>query len=711
MKKLVFLLLTAFAVASCNDDCDHQLPPPPPIGNWLAEGTGAWYEEEENEEMRFSQSGTWYDKYCNKLRSFETEGRYESDYSHKLTYNYTFMGQTQFADWTISNRDELSFTITSDKVGSHVLEKIVETYNMTIGKTQQISFANDHPNYTVQSYKSNNERIASVSESGLITTNGEKGTTYIKIGTNNGNAWVKVVVGDECLDLWYDYISLIRQNYTQVRTILGNPHQNDGDQGYFYAMESHDVVQQVGLWLDPSTRIVEQFQLQLKEGVPSEVVMTYMESRYYKFKEIGNSVQFLNNTTLDNSVAIIEYNQDAKTIIIVDVRKYYNLWPDLTSTFGLNKSQVKTKMDEMGYAFYQSFDTYSANGSDAYLITGYDMPYAVEFVFNPDNVVSQYWIYMKQNDESQLNALLDQYEYAKEEQAGRVFPFYNKDKTMRIELNLDKAAVVYTDLTKKQHETPVIDELFADFAKFINKTRLTMAEMMDGKEPTQQFMNICKYELADNPFISEVQFQFVSKKVVKNGIHGIIVDVREDADRDKIAKYLGSIYTSRSSSETAMSFRSKDNQVDIGYDLEENHIYYTIVGTITDAEADPYPQLWIDYTKYFGLTHDEIIAIMGEPLIDNVTMIAYPVVNDLVASVYFYFDENTKKMFGMYVNGRDNADNQEIIAALNKRYYSEGTQENNGTTYYKWRNAEDESKATIKLNFNPDRKRITYQAL
>ena len=200
MKKILFLMLAAFALASCNDDCDHNYSGSggnPPTADII----GSWYEEEENEEMRFSSSGTWYDKYCNTKRSSEAEGRYElSSDGRKLTYNYTFMGQTQFADWTVSNRDEMSFTITSDKVGAHVLEKIVETYNMTVGKTQQITFANDHPNYAVQSYKSNNERIASVSESGLITTNGEKGTAYIKIATNNGNAWVKVVVGDECLE-------------------------------------------------------------------------------------------------------------------------------------------------------------------------------------------------------------------------------------------------------------------------------------------------------------------------------------------------------------------------------------------------------------------------------------------------------------------------------------------------------------------------------
>ena len=139
MRKILFLMLATFALASCNDDCDHNYDPNPIIDPDIV---GSWYEEEENEEMRFSSSGTFYDKYCNAKRAFETEGRYElSSDGRKLTYNYNFMGQTQFADWTVSNREELSFTITSTTVASHVLEKIVETYNLTVGQTQQISFS------------------------------------------------------------------------------------------------------------------------------------------------------------------------------------------------------------------------------------------------------------------------------------------------------------------------------------------------------------------------------------------------------------------------------------------------------------------------------------------------------------------------------------------------------------------------------------------
>lgn len=441
-------MLATFALASCNDDCDHIIPPPPPGEEWSP--VGIWYEEEENEEMRYSESGTFYDKYCNVRRSFETEGRYEFDKENwRLTNIYNFMGQTQFSDWTITNHDEFSFTIKSETVAAHQQEKVVETYSMSVGNTQQIAFAQDRPDYTVQSYTSKNERIASVSESGLITANGEKGTTYIKIATNNGNVWVKVVVGDECLDLWYDYISLIGQNYTQVRTVLGNPHQNDGDQGYFYAMELHDVVQQVSLWLNPRTRTVETFNLILKEGVPPEVVLTYMESRYYKFREIGKSVQFLNNSSLDNSIAMIEYNQDGGTIIINDINAYFNLWPNFTGIFGTDQASVKKAAEDLKMTFSFDSKSYSPYGSDYYTDPYGEYMNIYGFVFNKAGQMFEYWAYMFDDTDKLFvaTAIGENYVYDETETKSGLLVWYNEDKTIRVKLDVANNAVIYTDLT------------------------------------------------------------------------------------------------------------------------------------------------------------------------------------------------------------------------------------------------------------------------
>ena len=231
MKKFLFLALATFALASCNDDCDHNIIGGGDEGGdftyeYLSSGTGSWYEEEENEEFRPTSNGKFYDKYCNLKRAAEIEGIYEiSEKGSRMTMTYKFMGQNQFADWKISNVKEFSFVMTSEQVGAHTYEKIVETYTLKVGQSQKINFGTEHPSYTVKSFSSNNEYIVSVSNDGTITAMGEKGTAYVKVSNDQGNVWVKVVVGENYADLWYDYSELLNYSYAQMRNLLGEPDQ------------------------------------------------------------------------------------------------------------------------------------------------------------------------------------------------------------------------------------------------------------------------------------------------------------------------------------------------------------------------------------------------------------------------------------------------------------------------------------------------------
>ena len=72
MKKILSLIALAITIGmtSCSDDeCDHGI---------IIDGdiVGSWYEEAENEEMRFGESGPFYDRYANYLRCAEVEGRW-----------------------------------------------------------------------------------------------------------------------------------------------------------------------------------------------------------------------------------------------------------------------------------------------------------------------------------------------------------------------------------------------------------------------------------------------------------------------------------------------------------------------------------------------------------------------------------------------------------------------------------------------------------
>lgn len=247
MKKVLYFIAIAIVLGftACSEDkCDHltEISPEATISV-----VGNWYNEAANEESRYSANGTFYTRYNNVLRSDEKEGQWEYDKANsKLSWRYIFMGQNQFDDWKVKNLTDFNLTISSNEKGEFIYEKIVETYKLEVGNTVNIKFAVEYPDYVVSSYVSTNPRLATVNSDGVITAEGEKGTTYIKVQTNQGNVWVKVIVGDDCQDLWFDYVGVISQDYsTMISTLslLGAPSYT-GEDGYSFGFKHtlHDII-------------------------------------------------------------------------------------------------------------------------------------------------------------------------------------------------------------------------------------------------------------------------------------------------------------------------------------------------------------------------------------------------------------------------------------------------------------------------------------
>jgi hypothetical protein len=293
-------------------------PTPPPPGEHPLVGT--WYEVSENEEIRLSKSGTLYDKYCGKNRSGETEGRWEFNQEKMtLTYSYEFMGQMMFTDWKVTDLTEISFTIYADQVGSHKLERVVETFNLEVGESCSISYFADKPQYTVTSIETTSRIVAIDEDSYEISATGEKGTAYIKIETNQGTVWVKVIVGDDCLDLWYDYVSFIGKDYGYMTSELGSPSLN-GEDGYSfgYSLPLHDLVYEVDFFMDSATGLIDQIGLALVAGAPVTQVKAYMSSHYYPTTLIGNGDCYTTSPTIAESVAVLQYMQEHNIVWILD---------------------------------------------------------------------------------------------------------------------------------------------------------------------------------------------------------------------------------------------------------------------------------------------------------------------------------------------------------------------------------------------------------
>lgn len=626
MKKILSLIALAITIGmtSCSDDdCDHIGSDDPIIGGGKTV-VGSWYEEAENEEMRFSQNGTFYDRYANYLRCAETEGRWEFDSKNsKLTYNFPFMGQTQFVDWTVKNHKELSFTISSTNVADHNLEKIVESYELQVGKTATIEFSKSYPNYPVTSYTSNNERIASVTSDGVIKAEGEKGITYIKVSTTQTNVWVKVTVGDNCSDMWFDYVGLMGLDYSNMRKVLsrlGDPYSGEDGYSFGFIHQLHDVADITKVYLCPEDGMVTEVQLLLKESVPEAEILSYMNSRYYKMGESGSYVFYSSVEDRELSKAIIAYNKSEKCVIFNETQHFLHyphvvdLWTDFAPLFGSDKNQVKSAMDEYGYSFLMSDFNYSKDGSDYYYITGNQYAQMVGFVFNPDKQVSEFWVYMntKSNPNDVYDYLCAKYTEYESESSQYEYVFYNDDKSMKVTLDLMNNAVVYNKQTMKQHEAN--NEILGNYYEGLGLTHDQLIAQFGTPYSDDGSM---LFYIVGSAYVNLAAF---SMSAETNKCKTAILTINENVATSTIVDYLGSKYTVFANGTAADGSQYAwtngpsvaESTMGIIYYPEDRMVYYQPLGSAANAKAmDRAINAIVSDTEFLDKTRSKASSILS----------------------------------------------------------------------------------------------------
>ncbi len=369
MKKFLFALATSVAFVACNDECDHTIDPIIQTHSVI----GSWYEEEANEEIRYSPSGTFYDKYTTKERSGETEGRYEYDsMNSRMTHRYTFMGQSKTDDWKVRELTDYELVLYSSTTGEHRYKKVIETIEFkeyeTVDTVAYLNIESAYPDLSIRAYSSSNERIATVSAEGKITAKGEKGTAYIKILTTIGNVWAKVIVGDDCLDLWFDYVSIIDADYNEVKEILGPPNLQ-GNDGYSFGYKigtTHDLIDEVDVFLNERTGLVDQIHLIFKSSVPTYLVDNYLKSHYYISSELADYFVWpdfysTGYSTL-TSKAAVGYDKEFNVVVFFSMEglllgeekddekdSIEHLWTDYTQDFNKSPSQLKATYGDPCY--------------------------------------------------------------------------------------------------------------------------------------------------------------------------------------------------------------------------------------------------------------------------------------------------------------------------------------------------------------------------
>lgn len=526
MKKILFFIATAItmALAACSSDDSDTVSGADAINDVI----GRWYEESMNEEMRLNESGTLYDKYCTEQSSGETTGTWEYDKANKkLTYTYSFMGQTQFEDWTVKNLTENSFTISSSTVANHKLERIVENYTLSVGETATIRFPEEDTSYDVKSYTSLNERLATVTDEGVITAAGEKGTTYIKVQTDKGNVWVSVTVGGDFLDLWPDYVPMLGNTYNQLVSAKGTPDQTDDDAA-FYVKSIHTYVSYVCFAMSSSA--VTNVQVVLKQTVSDTEIQNYLSSRYYYWYSKGNVSFYLSNRTEEESPYYVAYNKDQKRVYYYRMATDADI-PDFKSWFGLTssaltaQSEFKNNMETVS----SSSDSIRASMNDTYF------DYATFYFRGKGHKMNSYAVhYTDKISSADVHSIIqDDYTYLQDQESnGETVRIYtNSGWTITVIHYPSRQRIEYYDLTQEE-ESEESDWL--DDTGLLGKSK---QEVINQLGAAYEYSNYLVYSLDDAHFTT----RFV--EIENDKVVCYFYTVKADQDKDELIAHLDSIYT------------------------------------------------------------------------------------------------------------------------------------------------------------------------
>lgn len=586
MKKYFYIFTTiiGMALTSCNDDCDHHYENSDVDFSQLI---GSWYNEEKNEEIRFSPSGTFYTKYCNIQRAYEFEGLYEMDsQNNRLSTNYQFLGRSQYGEWRVLTLSKSDFTISSERDGTHKYYKIIETYNLEVGGAIDIKISTKLLSGKDLTYSSLNKNLVKVSPQGGITTTGEKGTTYIKVISELETVFIKVVVGIERYDMWFDYSVLLGSTINQIHNILGSPDYTDANtNSYAYNTPYHETLNQLYLFIDSESQVVSQIDLHFNESVPSSGIISYLEDHYYSYYEDDLYLHYTSSPQMEESRAAVLLSKMDNTVSMLSEQDYienFSGWPDLTNLFGKSKDEIKKEMETMNCIYNFSDPTYSKDGSDYYTMMNNDLVDIVGFVFNPDKQMSEYWIYINWNSEisSNILSILDwRYKLSENECTDGLFVLYNEKKTIKIVFNVKESYISYTNLTMTSPIPPekVVTYLWPDIT---DKLGMTYDNIIDSYNipPSIQDESGIWYGI-DNPYIWIINYQDYQST---GKVNVISVVINEDVEFATIVNYLDKLYIPYSSGTLSdgseYAWKNEDGTIGIIYVPAKKYISYYYLG-------------------------------------------------------------------------------------------------------------------------------------
>lgn len=237
-------------------------------------------------------------------------------------------------DWTYAAYDGTHMN------GKYTVQRLLESVTLS---PEGVS----HPDYqslvgtaVIQGYKSHNDGVASVSQTGEILAKA-KGRTYIDVITNKGTGVVEVNVDGGAIPVAFE--ECLGKGISKVHELLGDKPYHEDETTIIYKNFTTDI-DLIGVNLDAQTGLVKGVTVTYNSSVKISQVTSILDATFIPYMSQTTDTFKAYMDTADRADASIGVTWDIQELTLTYVNLATDLFIDYSVLIGMNKAEVLKRM-------------------------------------------------------------------------------------------------------------------------------------------------------------------------------------------------------------------------------------------------------------------------------------------------------------------------------------------------------------------------------
>ncbi len=304
-----------------------------PFFNMYAEyvftGDGAIYADEYrkiNGYRRGELRGTYKISNNNITTAFDIDEGGQSTIPLKVTDGLTFSASF--------HRFSEDYTLSFNRIVGEIILTVDSTLNVEASVKQNIE-AYTPQQVEIKGYDMSDEAIASVDDSGVLTTK-LIGVTFMKVKTSIGTAVLKISVSDN-KNLWNNFSLLLGKSFDELETILGRHYalKNDSLVRYFYDNSYVDCVD-----IFRHDNIVDSICVSFRDNAVEDDISKFLGERQAFVKDTLSYSWYTDNTNYLLTTYSAKYYKNENKLIYI---RFDPNWDDRRDDYGLTLDEIVMK--------------------------------------------------------------------------------------------------------------------------------------------------------------------------------------------------------------------------------------------------------------------------------------------------------------------------------------------------------------------------------